>query len=352
MVSTSVTARIVDVPASGRRRAARFAMVVLWVALAHTLALQGGPGVQQAQAAPLSAAAPVQVRVVAAAQPDAPEPETKPRRAEAPKPAVPRRPAEAPVLLAAAAPAAAAEPTVIDAAPLVAAAALAGTMAGDIEVPVYHTRMPPALHWAYELRRGFISGRGDLVWSPARDRYDAKLEGRVAGFVILDWVSRGAIDAAGAAPERFVIRRKGREHQAANFQRDAGKITYSGPQTEHPLPAGAQDRLSFLLQLAGIVAADPQRFSRSDEHIRLFVSGARGDAGVWTFDVLGVESIHTPLGPVQALHLRREPLKPRDTSVDVWLDPARHHGPVRAELRNPGDGDPLELLLADENPSS
>jgi hypothetical protein len=34
-----------------------------------------------------------------------------------------------------------------------------------------------------------------------------------------------------------------------------------------------------------------------------------------------------------ALHLRREPQRPWDSRVDVWLDPARHHLPVRLRMR-------------------
>jgi hypothetical protein len=245
-----------------------------------------------------------------------------------------------------------ASPAVAEAVAPVAASAAAAPAPHGVDVPVYATRMPPSVHWVYEMRYGFLSGRGDLVWTREGDRYEARLEGRVAGFSILDWASSGMIDAAGVAPERFVVRRRGKETLAANFQRHAGKITYSGPTTEHPLPMGAQDRLSLLLQLTAIVAGDPQRFAKSDAHIVVFVSGARADADVWTFDIVGDESVDTQRGPVRALHLRREPRGPRDTRLDVWLDPARHHLPVRASLANPGGGDALELLLTDETPSS
>ena len=98
-------------------------------------------------------------------------------------------------------------------------------------LPTYATRMPPSVHWVYLLRRGFLSGRGDLRWSVRDGHYEARLEGRVAGFSVLDWTSRGAVSAAGPAPERFIIRR-GKEVQAAIFQSQAGKITYTGPAAE------------------------------------------------------------------------------------------------------------------------
>ncbi len=44
------------------------------------------------------------------------------------------------------------------------------------------------------------------------------------------------------------------------------------------LPPGTQDQLSWMIQLAGIVAAEPERASEGDR-ISMAVVGARGDAG-------------------------------------------------------------------------
>ncbi len=136
------------------------------------------------------------------------------------------------------------------------------------------------------------------------------------------------------APERYLDRRGRRGAQAANFRRDIGRISYSGPSIEWPLPAGTQDRLSWMLQLAGIVQAAPQRWQAGEE-IRLFVSGARGDADVWIFRVEGTETLaELPAGAATALKLLREPSRPYELRAEVWLDPARHHLPVRARFSN------------------
>jgi len=207
-------------------------------------------------------------------------------------------------------------------------------------VPVYATRLPPAGLWRYRLQRGLAVGEADLRWQLLADAgYELQLEGRVAGVTLLDWVSQGRIDAAGMAPERFAVRRRGRDRQAANFQRDAGKITFSGPTHELPLLPGAQDRLSWLLQLPAIVAAAPERFA-SGAAIVLFVPGARGDGDAWTFVVQGLET----LGDRPALKLVREPRKLYDTRAEVWLDPAEHYLPLRALQTPSGGGAPLELL--------
>jgi Protein of unknown function (DUF3108) len=208
-----------------------------------------------------------------------------------------------------------------------------------IEVPVYATRLPPQALWRYRMQRGLVQGEAELAWArPEGAAYELRLEGRVAGVTVLDWVSRGQVDAAGLAPERFVLRQRGRDRQAANFQREAGKISFSGPTHEQPLLPGAQDRLSWLLQLPAIVDAAPERFVEGASVV-LFVAGARGDADVWTFAVQGFES----LDGRRALKLVREPRRRYDTRVDVWLDPAEQHLPLRVVQTPSGGGAALEL---------
>jgi hypothetical protein len=199
--------------------------------------------------------------------------------------------------------------------------------------------MPPPGRWRYHLQRGLLVGSAELDWAPQPDaRYALQLQGWVAGLSMLDWISQGQLDAAGIAPERFAVRRRGRDTHAANFQREAGKITFSGPTHELPLLPGAQDRLSWLLQLPAIVAAAPERFVAGTSVV-LFVAGARGDADVWTFVVHGIEMV----GERPALKLVREPRRLYGIRVEVWLDPAEHHLPLRAVQSPTGAGAALAL---------
>jgi len=81
--------------------------------------------------------------------------------------------------------------------------------------------------------------------------------------------------------------------------------------------------------------------------VTLFVAGTRGDAEAWRFEVLGHEALALPAGDVaQATQLRRELTRPYDTRVEVWLDQARQHLPVRVLLTTLPGGQPLELALA------
>lgn len=260
-----------------------------------------------------------------------------PAPASAPaEPAPSEEPASAPLAL---------EPAAVEPAAVAEAASgpIPAEAAGGEPPPLYRTLLPPPATLDYELRRGRLAGSGTLVWRPRGERYELQLDGSVIGLRVLTQASQGGIDAHGLAPERFTDQRARRPVQAANFRRDSARISFSGPSHELPLWAGVQDRLSWMLQLAAVVAADPARWA-AGERIVLQVVGARGDAAAWAFEVLGEQVLETPAGPLPGLHLRRAPRGPYDTGAEIWLDPARHHLPVRATLRSGAD-DALELRL-------
>lgn len=216
---------------------------------------------------------------------------------------------------------------------------------GDPPPPVYPTRLPPSARLTFDMRRGAISGTAELGWQVSSGAYHLDLSTRVLGAEVLGLSSRGSLDSAGIGPQRFVDRRRGRDRLAANFDRATGRITYSGNAPVQAWHPGAQDRLSWMLQLPAILEAGPSRF-QPGARIDLYVSGARGDADLWTFHVQGREAVPLPGGTVtDALRLTRDPRKPYDTQVEVWLDPARHHLPVRARMTVLPGGDTLDLRL-------
>ena len=220
------------------------------------------------------------------------------------------------------------------------------TTDSDRELPAYRTLIPPAVTLRYQMRRGFLQGTGELQWRPDGDRYEARLEARLGGITVLTQISEGGFDAAGVAPLRFTDQRVRGGLRAANFQREAGKISFSGPSVEYPLLIGSQDRLSWMIQLAAVLEAQPPRLQDSGKVV-IHVVGARGDAKLWVFRFVGLEAIETGVGVVQAAKFVREAADVYDTRVEVWLDPQRHHLPARALLRAGPDDEGLELLLQD-----
>jgi len=211
-------------------------------------------------------------------------------------------------------------------------------------VPVYRTRIPPLTTIEYEILRGGLSGTGELSWRPVSGHYEARLEFTIAGFTLLTQVSQGGFDAAGLAPTRFTDQRARKAARAANFQREAGKITFSGPRDEYALAPGSQDRLSWMIQLPAVLAGEPRRAAAGGE-VLLYIAGARGDVDIWDFRSSGMETIETPSGALQAVKFTRTPRTARDTLAEIWLDPKRHYLPVRARLTQGESDGALDLVL-------
>jgi hypothetical protein len=208
---------------------------------------------------------------------------------------------------------------------------------------VYATRVPPPYRLTYALRRGALSGQAELTLQRAGSGYELELKGTALGLEVLGLRSQGSLGPHGLMPERFVDRRRGRDRLAANFDHGAGRITYSGSAASQPLRLGAQDRLSWMVQLAAILEAAPARHG-AGSRIAVSVSGARADVDTWTFIVQDRQRLSLPGGAVvEALRLTREPRRPYDTRVEVWMDPAQHHLPVRARLTVLPGGETLEL---------
>jgi Protein of unknown function (DUF3108) len=341
-----------------RRRPAAWAALVLAVLLLHGVLLLALPPSRNYTPGVVAPVHPVVVRLLAPALPQAAPAlaaaltQAPPVQAEATaqavldKPADRARPAVAQAAVAAAAATAALQDASVD------EVAPPASTSADTAVPVYATRLPTSTRLRYQLQRGAVIGSGQLVWQRQGDAYELSLEGELQGMPVVGSISRGAIDADGVAPLRLADRRRSRELRAANFQREAQRITFSGPQVEYPLVAGAQDRLSWMIQLPAIVEADPS-LARTGTRVTLFVVGTRGDAEAWHFEVQGRQALELPADEVaDALHLLREAQRPYDTRVEVWLDPAQQHLPVRAVLTTVPGGQPLEFRLLGANPPS
>jgi len=249
------------------------------------------------------------------------------------------RRAEAPVRVAVAP-----KPRVEPAPAVLASAPTASQPATDDVIPHYRTAMPGPATLHYEVSRGMLHGSGELQWRPQGDQYELTLESKLGGMTLLTQISRGGFDADGIAPLRFTDWRVRRSTVAANFQREAGKVSFSGSSQELPLEPGVQDRVSWMVQLAAIVAAQPE-LRTPGAKVVMHVVGAHADASVWAFKCVGNETVETDMGAIDAVKYLREPRGPNDTTAQAWLDAKHHFLPARATLRSgPGD-DGFELKL-------
>lgn len=191
-------------------------------------------------------------------------------------------------------------------------------------------KVPGSVRLKYEVKGNRFPYRLDaeMVWRQDGESYDARLVFSAGFLPVLVQTSRGQITAEGLAPLRYS--EKKRSEVAAHFIREQGKVTFSANTPDLPLLAGAQDRLSILVQLAAMITGDPGRFPAATT-IALQTVGPR-DADTWLFTVEKEEALPLPEGEQASLKLMRNPRREFDQKVELWLAPALGYLPVRIKI--------------------
>lgn len=220
--------------------------------------------------------------------------------------------------------------------------------AGEAAPPTYRTVLPGPATLRYELRRGIFRGTGEIRWRPAGDRYALQFDARLAGISLLAQSSQGELGINGLYPVRFVDQRARKAARVVNFSRTTDSISFSASTARWPLLAGTQDRLSWMIQIGGIVAADPDLASSGQ--ITMVLVSARGEASVRSARFAGREDAETVAGNVPALRFVIDGHSAYDGSFEIWLDPARGYLPVHATSRNSSGEAEFELLLQRADP--
>ena len=189
--------------------------------------------------------------------------------------------------------------------------------------------LPPPIRLSYTVQadRFPFSLNSELSWSHDGKNFDARLEFSAFGQSRLQ-TSQGNIASEGLEPLRFSD--KFRSEVAAHFDRQKGKVTFSANTPDTALLAGAQDRLSILVQLAAMVASHPDAYPEATT-IAIQIIGPR-EAGTWLFTVGQTETLTLPGGEQTALKLVRNPRKEFDQRVELWLAPAMGYLPVRIRI--------------------
>jgi hypothetical protein len=171
------------------------------------------------------------------------------------------------------------------------------------------------------------SGLADFVWRTDGVEYEIQLQSSLLGMTILQQTSSGRLSSLGLTPTRYGDKRFNKSEQAAHFLREQGKVQFSNNKPEANLMPGAQDRLSALLQLAGIVGGNPEPYL-SGRRIQMQVVGA-DSAEQWEFLPSEVSELSMPAGKVKALRLLRKPRDEFDQRLEIWLATELNYLPVR-----------------------
>lgn len=208
------------------------------------------------------------------------------------------------------------------------------TSASDSPAPAPTPRvvLPPPARLHYDVK-GEVKGfpyqvQGELLWATDQKTYHARLEMRHFLLGSRVQTSTGSVGPQGLEPTRFGDKVK--SEVAAHFVRDKGKISFSANTPDAPLLAGAQDQLSVLIQVAGLVAAQGERLGSGA--VFPFQAVGPRSAETWKFTVAGIENLTLPGGAVQALRLWRDPVGEYDPKLEIWLAPAQGYLPVRIRL--------------------
>jgi hypothetical protein len=187
---------------------------------------------------------------------------------------------------------------------------------------------------------------GTLEWLQDGSTYDARLTLKLLFATILSQHSTGRIGPSGIEPERYSESRKG--EVAAHFVRDQGQILFSNNAPSVPLLPGAQDRLSVVMQLGGLLAGNPGRYPGGSQ-ITVQTAGTR-EAGTWVFNIENEEKVTVEAGEYTVRKLTRSPRRDFDVKLEVWLAPSLGYLPVRIKQTQP-NGDFADMELRESLPA-
>jgi hypothetical protein len=170
------------------------------------------------------------------------------------------------------------------------------------------------------------SGKAVALFQNDGERYDLSLSASQLLYSIT-WKSTGLVSPEGLLPERFSDKRTLKSEVAAHFDRNTKKIVFSANSPQAELEPGAQDRVSIIWQLAGLLAADPARYAPGTT-LSIQTADDR-EAQTWIFTVNEPETINLENGSQVVWRLTRNPRREFDRKIELWFAPSMGYLPVR-----------------------
>lgn len=286
------------------------------VALVREMEIQAPPAALRRAPPPRPAPKPHALAPTEAARPAASAPEPEPAPPPAPEPVS----------------AAASEPDPPASAVAQAASAPADGEPGP-EWPL-STRLSYALTGNY---RGPVHGQAQVEWLRKGSSYQVNLDVGVgpsfAPLITRRMSSQGQLTPDGIAPQRYDEETRfilgGGQRVSVFFL--AGEVQLASGVRE-PAPRGAQDSASQFVQLTWLflTGREPLQAGR----VVQFPLVLPRKQYAWQYEVLGEETLDTPMGPLTAWHVKpSRPAGGGDLTAEVWLAPGLQYLPVRLVIR-------------------
>lgn len=220
---------------------------------------------------------------------------------------------------------------------------------------LHDMQAPDSVQLQYQLvRKGAESSADQLVlrWEKQEDAHYRLLWQQSVGGKSSQMQSVGVLGANGLMPLRYSEAGSAKSEVATHFVQDTQQIVFSNNSPSAALVVGVQDRVSVLMQLGGILAAqyEAQRLSASME---IAVAGS-SQMRIWRWQVLGLQpalpAVQKVLGPdanAQWLAVQHDPQLDGgpawEPTMVVWYD-CNGFLPVRIESRYP-NGQVLDAQL-------
>ncbi len=170
-------------------------------------------------------------------------------------------------------------------------------------------------------------GAAELKWQQDGENYALNLSATASGLPIYNQNSTGRLATQGLQPTRFSDKRLFKSEVAAHFDYVLEKVIFSNNKSEAVLAAGAQDRISVIIQLAGLLAANPTQYPPNTTISLQTISA--DEAQPWLFTVNEPETLNLTEGQQIALRLTRNPRREFDQKIELWFAPALNYLPVR-----------------------
>lgn len=195
------------------------------------------------------------------------------------------------------------------------------------EAPPVAMRLPSFVRIEYQVTMGESAfGIGWVIQEIRHDgvRYLMRNSAETTGFawllrpVKIVNISAGDIVAGGLRPTEFRVERSDGKNEQASFDWPAGEVRRSN-QRRFPLEPGTQDMLSLFAQLSIMTVVG--------DTIALPVATGK-QVERYEFSVLGNETIATPRGDRETLHLRNRQPDSKETT-EVWLGLADARLPIK-----------------------
>jgi hypothetical protein len=190
--------------------------------------------------------------------------------------------------------------------------------------------------------RGELHGTAQVEWVRIGMRYEVHLDVTVglpfAPLMTRHMSSQGRLTAAGLVPQRYDEDSKlafHDRHRATILFEPGSVLLPHGRRAESR--AGVQDAASQFVQMTWWFTLHPELLSPGGAVTVPLALPRHVDD--WVYDVVGPETLYTPFGAVEAVHLapRRVARAGGDLTAEIWFAPTLAYLPARIRIRQDAD---------------